>query len=1236
VTHAVLRGTAAQQQIPAATDAINQLRFPSLATLRALWPAGLLVLAGLFLLAWQPGGAEVGRSSSFRYAAVLLLAPVMLLGFLFLLFPSQSPSGVTHFDLAPIGVSNNVVIVDVTAEVGRGHAELRAALDGPQLPAATEAALADAFFPPFAGTFVKPTPYAGNHPFRMLPPGWQTWRLGFVLPDATLAKDAFENLRPIGPLPVVTGRTVAGTLFEVRQTNGKEFHATLQVAPPITAADPNWVAISSVMSTYNESGGVIMNWEVLASRPGLVFLHREGGQSTASLRRDPKTKLHQTTASLELTRAGTARVLLISRIGGVTAREELSGNLRELSAELWRYKNMSAKTVRGAEIELCKFQGKPVTVQVPVLTASVTTTTTATSSAIQRVEISQDKAVVHQARYDGSGLLITFGTGTNRWTPSGRYLDGLFNVTLEWSRFGSGALHAIKPRHGIHMNYRLDGPPEPMVGKLVFHPGTARPDAEGFCVIGEFRPDTGEPLPIAVQLVADKPSQPSPAAPSSITTPAPVKEVGWSVPIVGIAVIGLVVIGGIVLLVWLVRKGGTFGKVVAVLCIVPGLLLAVVLVWYLSMRAGRESDSAQRAMGAASAAKQAKVALSPSATPTPSHFPTALRISRDNRSLFVVRDQAETALHYVFYFAGDFGASTSFSQNVPANTWTDEGSLKLRNGRTFSFRRVALYPDELQVNGTAYDLRKGRVLVLSEGGTVKQRELFPPLAVARDPAALARLLESASPQVPRKNTHGVSPIKSSEVAEDNSPAAIAAAQKQGIASATEDIQAGVFRILAYGDLIPTSPADKDEQTGFRILWVAGSFLSDAFRAETDAYNFAMRDWFWKNRPDWSAAVTLLVLDADGKPLPQTTVAFTAADEPNSKAGARSPLASRVTDDLGFIHAFSAPTNRPWSVAIVRNGKEGSRFAPLATSVAVNTRGGAPNYFLELRASADTPGDVLLTPLISEANQVAPKAASAQVLANRLALAALLQKLHQLPATSDEPGAVWLPAPGAALPVTKRVEVAAQIERLRRMIWAGGNGAAAAPSKAAQPSSAELPKPIALAPPGALFSVEQPVVVGGDMMVRVRLLMADKDGNKQPLDEEIIFKTAKDRATGFVLRWHAYGDKNPQHANDVIVHLVDPDTGVILHRMEGGFGSGLRLTSPDNLPLPAKNKSHLLARPGVHTSFHLIRAETPAAPGAPITDWRDLHAEVTLINRAKERPVPAFQMPTLAPKTAPRP
>ncbi|MEQ2007152.1 MAG: protein kinase [Limisphaerales bacterium] len=90
------------------------------------------------------------------------------------------------------------------------------------------------------------------------------------------------------------------------------------------------------------------------------------------------------------------------------------------------------------------------------------------------------------------------------------------------------------------------------------------------------------------------------------------------------------------------------------------------------------------------------------------------------------------------------------------------------------------------------------------------------------------------------------PITSSIDASDNSPEAIAAAQQRGIAAATRDFQAGIFRILRYGVLMPTSPEDKDEETGFRIQWVAGSILSNQFRAEADAYNFAMRDRYWKH------------------------------------------------------------------------------------------------------------------------------------------------------------------------------------------------------------------------------------------------------------------------------------------------------------------------------------------------------------------------------------------------------
>ena len=846
------------------------------------------------------------------------------------LWRASAPSGVTQFDIVPVGVSNNVVIVDVTTVVKRGVAEVRAALGGPVLSAKAEAALASAFSPPFTGTLVKPVQDLTKRPSQSLLPGRKTWRLGFVLPDAALAQEAFNVIRPIGPLPAVTGRTFAGTLFEVSDSKGQQFHAALHVVLPFTPANPNWVAVTSApsitnattQSSYNAAGGVIMNWEVLASQPGLVFLQRDGGQSTASLRRDPKTKFYQTSVRLELGQAGTNRVRLVTRIGAVTANEELTGNLRDLSAELWSYRSLGATNARGTEIELCRFQGKPIKVQVPVLISTGATAGTAARPVIQRVEVSRDKAVVHSANYDGSGLLITFGTGTNRWTPSGLFLDGLFNVTLEWSSAKSGARHVIQPRHGLHFNYRLDGPPGPMLGKLVFHPGPALPDAEGSRVIGEFQADTGKILPIAVKFVPDQATPPRAAATHPTSTvqayTAPVQVVDWTVPL--FALIGLFLIGGIVVAIIAARRNGTAGKVVLLLVGLPVLLLIMVLARYSAARAGRAGEELLKA----------KVA----------------------------------------------------TEEVEAET----------------------------------------------------------------KAAPAKATEPVTQPAsePRKASSDSSPITSSIASNGNSPQAIAAAQQRGIASATRDLQAGIFRILRYGVLVKSDGTETDGETGFRIQWVAGSFLSDAFRAEADAYNFAMRDWFWKNRPDWAAAVTVLVLDADGKPMPSTTVSFARAEEPTSKGAARVPIASRLTDDLGFVHGFNAPTNGKWSAAIVQNGHVTMRSAPIATAVAVNARGGAPNYFLELRASGRSPDNTQLTPLSSEANQAARGASPDEVMAYRLAMATTLQKLHQLPATSDEKGTVWLPVPGAAVPVSKRMEVAAQIDRLRRLIRAGGDGAAASP------------------------------------------------------------------------------------------------------------------------------------------------------------------------------------------------
>jgi hypothetical protein len=124
---------------------------------------------------------------------------------------------------------------------------------------------------------------------------------------------------------------------------------------------------------------------------------------------------------------------------------------------------------------------------------------------IESVVVTRDRAVVKQRNFSGEGMTIAFDSTTNRWTPGSLYLETMFDVTIEWPWFSRhGANWVVKTRHGIHWSYKLDGPPGPMLGKIVFHPGTPAPEADGSYVIGEFRPDNGEPFPIAVRLEAQK------------------------------------------------------------------------------------------------------------------------------------------------------------------------------------------------------------------------------------------------------------------------------------------------------------------------------------------------------------------------------------------------------------------------------------------------------------------------------------------------------------------------------------------------------------------------------------------------------------------------------------------------------------------------------------------------------------------------------------------------------------
>ena len=106
--------------------------------------------------------------------------------------------------------------------------------------------------------------------------------------------------------------------------------------------------------------------------------------------------------------------------------------------------------------------------------------------------------------------------------------------------------------------------------------------------------------------------------------------------------------------------------------------------------------------------------------------------------------------------------------------------------------------------------------------------------------------EKSKATTPSTAQRNESPLTSDILAPDNSPEAIAKAQQRGSATAAKDIQAGNLRILRYGLLTPTTSEERDEETGFRFQRVAGSILNSEFKAEADAYNFAMREHWRKH------------------------------------------------------------------------------------------------------------------------------------------------------------------------------------------------------------------------------------------------------------------------------------------------------------------------------------------------------------------------------------------------------
>jgi tRNA A-37 threonylcarbamoyl transferase component Bud32 len=278
---------------------------------------------------------------------------------------------------------------------------------------------------------------------------------------------------------------------------------------------------------------------------------------------------------------------------------------------------------------------------------------------IDRVEISNERAIVRQPRFAGEGMIFLFGTKADRWTPGGLYLDTMFDVTLGWRWLDRGANWIIKTRHGTYAFYRLDGPPGPMLGKIVFHSGTAALEPDGSYVIGEFKPDNGEPLPISVKLEKTEPAPSKKASVVAEGEPAPASNGSVSFAPMGVLLLCLCAIA---LLVALVPKSGPARKValgvLGGMLLLFGLILSVFIAWR-SSRAEKEA-----LMAAQSEAFHRSIIERARAKPRQSNEPAFLPSSPGPTPGVDHAPRAEAAVPGV-------------------HTATREGSYDLGNGVTF-------------------------------------------------------------------------------------------------------------------------------------------------------------------------------------------------------------------------------------------------------------------------------------------------------------------------------------------------------------------------------------------------------------------------------------------------------------------------------------------------------------------------------------------------------------------------
>lgn len=165
-----------------------------------------------------------------------------------------------------------------------------------------------------------------------------------------------------------------------------------------------------------------------------------------------------------------------------------------------------------------------------------------------------------------------------------------------------------------------------------------------------------------------------------------------------------------------------------------------------------------------------------------------------------------------------------------------------------------------------------------------------------------------------------------------------------------------------------------------------------------------------------------------------------------------------------------------------------------------------------------------------------------------------------------------------------------------------------------------------------------VGIPNDRMVRLTLLDAADEDAPQAAGEPLLFKTTRERTSGFLLRWHAYeaggADSPGGPQSRVLIDIVDPDTRVAYHRIEHRFANGVRFKLLDAAPLPGRNPTAMLYEPGSSAVLPLLAAEGVAPPGKTKPVQMHLLAEISHVRPGEVSAIPLFQMPPASGYQAP--